>query len=359
MMTEIDNYSTLSEITLAESDFGDIEQYKEKEIMGCADFSEEDEDDTKYNEEDEPTTTKTTITENTEETTAITAWNILHNSKLLVDPTGIMRNNLFDKYGITKPSNLVMIAKNIPMILNEFGCLLKIVPKKEFMTELQSYNTLNKSPFCPVCRDKGLPASEYTSHHIWADEERKCVICPTLLMTTCNLCKQKGHSPKYCTQSDTTKQQINQLSSSTPCKLSIPINNNNNNNNQIISRMILPTTCRTCNKLGHTSTYCKQLIFTNKNKIPYLSVFPTLSSEYMKNKPKQINPITFSTMYVQNTQIHEYIQSATQFLRWSQDENIDKITKQYYLEQSIYYTKTAESYVNKYYLECFHNFEVL
>ena len=104
MMTELDNYSTMSEITLGESDFGDIEQYKEKEIMGCADFSEE--EDTKYNEEEEE---PTTISENNEETSAISAWNILHNSKLLVDPTGIMRNNLFDKYGISKPSNILLV----------------------------------------------------------------------------------------------------------------------------------------------------------------------------------------------------------------------------------------------------------
>jgi len=338
MMTELDNYSTISEITLDESNFEDMEQYKE-DVENSEEKEEEEE------EEEKP---QIILDDDVEEAPAIFAWNILHNSKLLIDPTGMMRNTLFDKYGISKPSNIMMIAKNIPVILNELSSLLKIVPQKEFMNELQSYNTLRKSPFCPVCRDKGLPASEYTSHHIWSDEQRTCVICPTLLMTTCNLCKQKGHSPKYC-----TKSQINKLYSSTPCQLSIPRENN------IISRMILPTTCITCNKLGHTSRYCKQIIFTNKNRIPYLSVFPTLSSEYIKNNPKQVNTLTFSTIYAKNTQIHTYIQSATQYLRWSQDETLDKITKQYYLEQSIYYTKIAESYVNKYYLECFHNFEVL
>jgi len=127
---------------------------------------------------------------------------------------------------------------------------------------------------------------------------------------------------------------------------------------KIISRMILPTTCDTCNKLGHTSKYCKQIIFTDSNNIPYLSVFPTLSSKYNNNTQNNI-PLTFSTIYAQDIQIHTYIQSATQYLSWSQHKQIDKQTKQYYLEQSIYYTKTAESYVNKYYLECFHTFEVL
>jgi hypothetical protein len=127
----------------------------------------------------------------------------------------------------------------------------------------------------------------------------------------------------------------------------------------IISRMILPTTCETCNKLGHTAQYCKQILFIDNNKNPYLSVFPTLSSNYKKTMLQNNQSQTFSTIYAKNTQIHTYIKSATHYLDLSQNKNMDKKTRQECLEQSIYYSKLAESYVNKYYLECFHNFEVI
>ena len=346
MMTEIDNCYKGSKLPWceiesdieSESEFGDEEFYQNDTLdnVNPSDIAPPMGDIQPSLEEDAD-----------DDASAISAWNILTNSKLWIDPTaGITLNNILETHGISKPTHLKLIA-NIPKIMNELVSLLKTIPQKDFIHELQSYNTLRKSPFCPVCRDKGLPAEKYTSHHIWGDEQRKIVICPTLLSTTCNICKKTGHSPKYCKSSSTIPPQPTVQSSPPPPPLP---------QSPVISRMILPTTCLTCNQLGHTSKYCRQLIFTDNTNKPYLSIFPSLSSNYIKS-PNNI-PLSLSTINVQNEQIHTYITYASYYLEMSNNPELNKHKRQYYLEQSIYYTRISETYIQKYYLDCVHNFNM-
>jgi len=248
---------------------------------------------------------------------SINAWNMLHQPQLLLDPTLITLKNRLNNYGIYKHNDLIIIA-NIPHILNDIVSLLKIIPQKSFLYELQSYNTLHKNPFCPVCRDKGLPADKYTSHHIWADQQRTVVICPTLLNTTCNLCKQKGHSPKYC-KSIIHKPLIQQPLIQQP----------------LIQQPLIQTQL--------------QPLPPPPKKIPIL---PTLSSaaNYSKNK------ITLSSIYTQNIQLNTYIEYAKRYMSWYQYFNSDKEKQQYCLQQSIYYTQLSQTHLNIYYSNVFHNY---
>lgn len=53
------------------------------------------------------------------------------------------------------------------------------------------------SKFCKICKDQGKPEHEYRSHNV---RERGVVVCVTLINTTCRYCKQKGHTPKFCSK---------------------------------------------------------------------------------------------------------------------------------------------------------------
>jgi hypothetical protein len=56
-----------------------------------------------------------------------------------------------------------------------------------------------KTPYCGVCFKAKQPASVYNSH--WTrmnPNPRSPITCPLILQTTCNYCKKKGHSAKYC-----------------------------------------------------------------------------------------------------------------------------------------------------------------
>lgn len=53
--------------------------------------------------------------------------------------------------------------------------------------------------FCPVCKNAGLSAEEYTSHWTRASPRPDApVVCPTILNATCSYCKGKGHFKKNC-----------------------------------------------------------------------------------------------------------------------------------------------------------------
>lgn len=51
--------------------------------------------------------------------------------------------------------------------------------------------------FCKVCFDSGKTEAQYTSHFVKA-EDRKTVICPTLLDQECRVCFNTGHTPSCC-----------------------------------------------------------------------------------------------------------------------------------------------------------------
>ena len=58
-----------------------------------------------------------------------------------------------------------------------------------------------KKPFCKVCFDASKPESLYTNHFL---KDRPGpngkVVCPTLLMTECRYCHEKGHFKSHCSQ---------------------------------------------------------------------------------------------------------------------------------------------------------------
>jgi hypothetical protein len=66
---------------------------------------------------------------------------------------------------------------------------------------------VNKS-FCKVCHDSGKSEAEYTSHFVKSEPGPKgVVVCPVLLASICNYCKQKGHTLKHCKELEKNKNQ--------------------------------------------------------------------------------------------------------------------------------------------------------
>jgi hypothetical protein len=66
---------------------------------------------------------------------------------------------------------------------------------------------VNKS-FCKVCHDSGKSEAEYTSHFVKSEPGPKgIVVCPILLASICNYCKQKGHTLKHCKELEKNKNQ--------------------------------------------------------------------------------------------------------------------------------------------------------
>ena len=71
---------------------------------------------------------------------------------------------------------------------------------------MSSNNTNNNAsasskPFCKVCKDAGCSEGEYTSHFV-KDQPgpNGKVVCPTLLNQSCRICNQLGHTSSYCKQ---------------------------------------------------------------------------------------------------------------------------------------------------------------
>jgi len=59
----------------------------------------------------------------------------------------------------------------------------------------------NNKSFCKVCKDAGCSESQYTSHFV-KDQPgpNGKVVCPTLLNQSCRICNQLGHTSSYCKQ---------------------------------------------------------------------------------------------------------------------------------------------------------------
>lgn len=69
--------------------------------------------------------------------------------------------------------------------------------------QITSFKTSKSSTFatkfCKVCYDTGKSKDEYTSHFIRETPDKNSkVVCPSLLSLSCQYCKGKGHTPRYC-----------------------------------------------------------------------------------------------------------------------------------------------------------------
>ena len=70
------------------------------------------------------------------------------------------------------------------------------------MSKFVNNSSTNKRlPFCKVCQDAGKPEQLYTNHYVRDNKDGR-VLCPTLLSQECRRCFQKGHTIKYCKESE-------------------------------------------------------------------------------------------------------------------------------------------------------------
>lgn len=75
-----------------------------------------------------------------------------------------------------------------------------------------SSNQNTKKPFCKVCCDAGKPESLYTNHFVRSGPNPNSkVICPTLLSLECRYCSKKGHTVKFCSVLEKSKNQANKI----------------------------------------------------------------------------------------------------------------------------------------------------
>ena len=60
-----------------------------------------------------------------------------------------------------------------------------------------------RTPFCKVCYDSGKPYHLYSSHYV-KDKPGSSgvVVCPTLLKIVCQNCGCRGHTTRYCPQTE-------------------------------------------------------------------------------------------------------------------------------------------------------------
>ena len=124
-------------------------------------------------------------------------WSYLTKLENQEDESGKKLEKVLSRIGMSGPSDIAMIS-NMPREQGMLLSCLKSLPGKRLKSILGERSVTKKAPFCPICRDAGKSAEEYTSHHIWKDETREEVICPTLLGHTCERCGECGHMPRYC-----------------------------------------------------------------------------------------------------------------------------------------------------------------
>lgn len=60
---------------------------------------------------------------------------------------------------------------------------------------------MSTTPYCKTCHKAGKSYHEYTNHWTRETPEKDSnIVCPVILNTVCNYCKEKGHWVKYCPQ---------------------------------------------------------------------------------------------------------------------------------------------------------------
>lgn len=201
---------------------------------------------------------------------------------LLMDVTNVkeecveeMARTLFAS-GLKGPSDLDILS-NLPKVLRSIANGLKDIPAKKFLSEMKSRSVTSKLPFCPVCRDAGLSAEEYTSHHIWSDETRETVICPTLLAHQCEKCGEMGHMPSYCGRTKTNRPAPEPVVAEKPkhCKVcyqagygsEVYSTHFTKVDGEILCPTILNNPCHRCGRKGHTPKYCTITVRTDRRPV--------------------------------------------------------------------------------------------
>jgi hypothetical protein len=218
----------------------------------------------------------TLLTEmSTEMNSVITATAISTNDELwalLMDVTNVREDSVkhmaLTMYGAgLKSADDLDILSNLPKVVRTMVDCLKDVPAKKFQSEMKNRSVTSKAPFCPICRDAGLSAEEYTSHHIWSDDSRETVICPTLLAHTCEKCGETGHMPRYCGKIISKPKPV--VPAPEPekpkhCKVcyqagfgpEVYSTHFTKVDDEILCPTILNNPCHRCGKKGHTPKYC-------------------------------------------------------------------------------------------------------
>ena len=191
---------------------------------------------------------------------------------LLMDVTNIKEDRVEDMAKLIWTAGLKAeddfdVLANLPWVVDDIAELLKEIPAKKFQADMRSRSVVRKAPFCPVCRDAGLSAEKYTSHHIWSDENRETVICPTLLAHRCEKCGKMGHMPKYCGKSfavDSKRYREPVAEKPKHCKVcyqaglgeDVYSSHFTKVDGEVFCPTILNNTCHRCGKKGHTTNYC-------------------------------------------------------------------------------------------------------
>ncbi len=207
---------------------------------------------------------------------------------LLMDVTNVkedsveeMARTLFGS-GLKGPDDLDILS-NLPKVVRSIAYGLKDIPAKKFLSEMKGRCVTSKLPFCPVCRDAGLSAEEYTSHHIWSDDTRETVVCPTLLAHQCEKCGEMGHMPSYCGKIYGKK---SHKRTPAPAPLPEPIvaekpkhckvcyqagfgpevysTHFTKVDGEILCPTILNNPCHRCGRKGHTPKYCTVTVRSDK-----------------------------------------------------------------------------------------------
>ena len=205
-------------------------------------------------------------------------WSYLTKLENQEDDSGKKLEKVLSRIGMSGPEDISMIS-NMPREQGMVLSCLKAMPGKRLKSILGERSVTKKAPFCPICRDAGKSAEEYTSHHIWKDESREEVICPTLLSHTCERCGELGHMPRYC-----PKGRLSRSSDRAPLSVSESVSESSDKEEEkvkhckvcyqagfgvevysshytkvdevIMCPTILNNKCHRCGGTGHTPKYC-------------------------------------------------------------------------------------------------------